>query len=224
MGARRRWVIGSITGLLAVTAIAHTPVGLRAMAWVTGSDGCPFGGAKQPLTASRAEQLRVAKLDRGTQPAPAKPARGFVLDVERRADIEAWIAKQQLSCVADKSGAGIRCEHVDAIKLPVPIQDLEAVVSFGFDDANRLVSLQLQSATATPKARVLEVAGSAMSVLEGLGGTAKGDELAAPKFVHRTAKVAFSNYTASVIASNVGSHVMMSESYQSIPSNAVASR
>ena len=50
-------------------------------------------------------------------------------------------------------------------------------------------------------------------------------ELASPKFVHRSTRVAFRDYTASVIASNVGTRLMMSETVQSIPTPApVASR
>lgn len=228
MAKRRRikWVIGAVAGAFALTALAHTPVGLQAIAFVTGSDGCPFGGAKQPMTASAAEELRVAKLERGTTTAPARPAHGFQLDADRRADIEAWIAKHDLACKTDRSGAGIRCEHVDTATLPEPIANLEAVISFGFDAGDRLVSLQLQSASTTTRARVLEVAGAAMTTLEQLGGaTSRGDELASPKFVHRSTRVAFRDYTASVIASNVGTRLMMSEMVQSIPTPApVASR
>lgn len=72
---------------------------------------------------------------------------------------------------------------------------------------------------------VLEVAGAAIRELEVLGNTVvKGDALSSPAFVHRSMKVAYRDYTASVIASNVGTHLMMSVSYQSIPAAAVASR
>lgn len=220
-----RWTLGTVVGLFALTAFVHTKTGLRTIAWITGSDGCPFGGAKPPMTADRAEQLRVAKLDRGTAIAPARPAHGFRLDADRRADIEAWVAKHGLACKADTSTAGLRCEHVDARLLPESAGELEMVVSFGFDPSDHLVSLQLQSARETPKARVLEVASAAMMELEVLGNTvSKGDALSSPAFVHRSMKVAYRDYTASVIASNVGTHLMMSVSYQSIPADTVAVR
>lgn len=219
-----RWTLGTVVGLFALTAFVHTKTGLRTIAWITGSDGCPFGGAKPPMTAAHAEQLRVAKLDRGTTNAPARPAHGFKLDADRRADIAAWVAKHGLACKADKSTAGLRCEHVDGRLLPEP-SELELVVSFGFDPSDRLVSLQLQSARETPNARVLEVATAAMRELEALGNAvSKGDALSAPAFVHRSMKVAYRDYTASVIASNVGTHLMTSVAYQSIPADAVAVR
>lgn len=213
-----RWLLGSAVAFFALTAFVHTKTGLRTIAWITGSDGCPFGGAKEPMSPQAAEQLRVAKLDRGTELAPSRPAHGFKLDVDRRADIAAWIAGHELSCITDKSKAGIRCEGVDAALLPDPIQDLEVVVSFGFDPGDRLVSLQVQSMSTTPRARVLAVAAEAMSSLEQLGGFAsKGDELASPTFVHRTTAVTYRDYTAKVIASNLGKRLMVSETFQSIP-------
>lgn len=213
-----RWALGTVVAFFALTAFVHTKTGLRTIAWITGSDGCPFGGAQAPMTADTAEQLRVAKLDRGTTVAPARPAHGFKLDTDRRADIAAWIAKHGLACTADKSGAGLRCEHVDGTLLPEPAGALDMVVSFGFDTGDRLVSLQLQSARGTSNARVLEVAGAAMSELEMLGNTvSKGDALSSKAFVHRSTKVAYRDYTASVIASNLGTHLMMSVAYQSIP-------
>jgi hypothetical protein len=216
---RRRWVrlaLGSIVAFVALTGLAHTSYGLRAIAWVTGSDGCPFGGGKQPLTAQRAEELRLARVARGESTAPARPALGFALDKDHRADVLAWAARHGVSCSEDKSHAGLRCVDVPGDALPAPVA-IRGVVMFGFAPDDRLVSVQHQSASATPRPEVAAVAGRAMAELEPLGRTQTiGDALDAERFVHRRTSLAFADYRADVVASNLGKRWTVIQTYQSI--------
>jgi hypothetical protein len=207
----KRWAIGALVALVALTAFAHTSYGLRAIAWVTGSDGCPFGGGDAALTASASEQLRVSKLARGNARAPARAALGFALDADRRADVHAWAARHGITCTADRSGAGLRCVDVPGEALPAPLP-IRGVVAFGFDAGDRLVSVQHQSASRTAIADVADVARTAMT-----GLAATGDELGAPRFVHRRASIAYADYRADVLASNLGKRWSVIQTYQSIP-------
>lgn len=226
----RKLAIYSLGGLAlftALTGVAHTRTGLRAIAWVTGSDACPFGGEASKLTAAQAEEMRVASLRKqggSEELAPARPALGFTLDRDVRDDIAGWAAGHKLRCLSDRSGAGLRCLDVAFTALPAPLTtEARGVISFGFDAADRLVSVQLQSATATPRQLVAERAGQAMAGLESLQpGASEGDALDSTRFVHRRATVAFADYHAEVVAANLGDHWMMIETYQSTGSAPVS--
>jgi hypothetical protein len=136
----------------------------------------------------------------------------------------AWTQRHSITCRADRSGAGLRCDHVDGAMLPSPLAGIRGVVSFGFDTADRLVSVTFQSSSTTPKDRVLEVAGVAMTRLEQLGATSSGDAITAPTFVRRETRATFSDYAATVIASNVGKRWMTMQTFQSIPKQTIAQR
>jgi hypothetical protein len=217
---RARIAIGAVFGLLALLVLAHTPPGLRAIGWVTGSDGCPFGGTGDELTASAAEQLRVAQLARepgGEIAAPSRPALGFALDRDRRGDVLAWAARHGVACRADRSGAGLRCIDVPGSALPAPLA-ITGIVAFGFDATDRLVSVQHQSASATPLELARTTARTALAKLANLGSvTTRGDSLEAARFVHQRASVRFADYRADVLASNVGVRWTVVQTYQTIP-------
>jgi hypothetical protein len=220
--------LGSLIALTALTGLAHTRTGLRAIAWVTGSEGCPFGKG-DALTASAAEALRLeglAKLAHSTTPAPARPALGFRLDLDRREDVKRWATAHGVQCKSDRSGAGLRCVDVAFAELPRAPQleasgggDAHGVVSFGFQPDGRLVSVQLQSATGTARPVLEQLAGAAMAQLEQLQpGAAKisGDTLDSTSFVHRKATVAFADYHAEVMATSLGKRWTVVQTYQSI--------
>jgi hypothetical protein len=212
--------LGGLLALTALAALAHTPTGLATIAWVTGSEGCPFGGDKPPITAQKAEELRVAALvsqGASTTAAPARPARGFTLDRDLRSDIARWASQHHLRCKGDRSGAGLRCLDVAFSDLPSALPTtVRGVVSFGFDAGDRLVSVQLQSATGTPTPALQQLAGAAMAQLEELAPAAiTGDALDAHGFAHRRVHVAFADYHGEVMASNLGKRWTVIETYQS---------
>lgn len=212
--------LGGLMALTALTGLAHTPTGLAAIAWITGSEGCPFGGDESPITARRAEELRVAALvaqGGARTAAPARPALGFELDRDLRSDITRWASEHRVSCKGDRSGAGLRCLDVAFSDLPSALPTpVRGVVSFGFDADDRLVSVQLQSATGTPMPALQQLAGAAMTQLEGLGGAAvSGDPLDAASFAHRRVRVGFADYHGEVMATNLGRRWTVVETYQS---------
>jgi hypothetical protein len=231
--------LGSLLALTALTGLAHTRTGLRAIAWVTGSEGCPFGEG-EALTAAAAEQLRLdalAKLDRSKSPAPARPALGFRLDLDRRQDVTRWAEAHGVQCKADRSGAGLRCLDVAFADLPraaqlepsdAAISEAHGVVSFGFQPDGHLVSVQLQSATGTARPVLQRLAGTAMDAIEQLqpgSATVSGDALDSTSFVRRKAQVAFADYYAEVTATSLGKRWTVVETYQSPGSNgALAAR
>lgn len=214
--------LGSLVALTALTGLAHTRTGLRAMAWITGSEGCPFG-AGEAMTAAQAEALRLEQLARlggEAGPAPARPALGFHLDREQRGDILRWAGAHGISCKSDRSGAGLRCLDVAFADLPsalAPAGDRGArgVVSFGFQPDGHLVSVQLQSATGTARPILAELASAAMGELEALSpGAISGDALDAEPFVARRARVVFSDYVAEVAATSLGKRWTLVQTYQ----------
>lgn len=211
--------LGGLMALTALAGLAHTPTGLATIAWITGSEGCPFGGDKPPITAARAEELRLAALAAqggATTAAPARPAQGFTLDRDLRSDITRWAGQHHLTCKADRSGAGLRCLDVAFSDLPSALPTtVRGVVSFGFDAGDRLVSVQLQSATGTPTPALQQLAGAAMVQLEELGAAVHGDLLDAASFAHRRVWVGFADYHGEVMATNLGKRWTVIETYQS---------
>lgn len=215
----------SLLVLTALTGLAHTRTGLRAIAWVTGSEGCPFGAGEE-LTAAKAEQLRAQQLAKLTAqagaaaPAPARPALGFHLGRDRRDDIARWAGAHRLSCQSDRSGAGLRCLDVAFAELPAALAPHAArpgrgVISFGFSAEDRLVSVQLQSATGTAPSLLRELAAPAMAELEALSpGATGGDALDSSSFVARRARAVFTDYVAEVAATNLGKRWTLVQSYQ----------
>lgn len=220
------YAAGSLVALTALTGLAHTRAGLRALAWVTGSDGCPFG-AGEAMTAERAEALRaeaVATQVRAAQPAhaaPARPALGFQLDRHQRGDVLRWAGAHGVSCASDRSGAGLRCLDVAFADLPSALAPAGAtaargVVSFGFQPDGHLVSVQLQSATGTARPVLTALATSAMGELEALSpGATRGDALDSERFVSRQARAVFSDYVAEVTATSLGQRWTLVQTYQS---------
>jgi hypothetical protein len=219
----RRWVTWtfvSMAAFAAFTVFAHTPQGLRAFAWLSGKDGCPLGHdqTKAPMTVADIEHRRIDRATRertgfvrAAQPATSRPALGFALDADRRGDVLAWTQRNSLSCTPNRAGSGLRCDHVDGAMLPSPIAGIRGVVSFGFDVEDRLISVAFQSASTTPKDRVLEVAATARSQLEQLGATTTGTAL------RRETRATFTDYAASVVATSVGTRWMTMQTFQSIP-------
>ena len=224
--------LGSLMALTALTGLAHTRTGLRAFAWVTGSEGCPFGEG-EALTASAAEQLRLDVLARQAHsetPAPARPALGFRLDLDRREDIQRWAEAHGVQCRSDRSGAGLRCLYVAFADLPRAAQlgpsdaarteartGAHGVVSFGFQPDGHLVSVQLQSATGTARPVLQQLASTAMAAIEQLQpGAITGDALDSTSFVRRKAQAAFADYHAEVTATSLGKRWTLIETYQAI--------
>lgn len=213
----------SLLVLTGLTGLAHTRTGLRAIAWVTGSEGCPFGAGEE-LTAAKAEQLRVEQLAKLTAQvgatAPARPALGFRLGRDQRGDIVRWASAHGVSCQSDRSGAGLRCLDVAFADLPSALAQHSAragrgVISFGFSSGDRLVSVQLQSATGTAPSLLRELAVPALAELEALApGATSGDALDSSSFVARRARAVFTDYVAEVAATNLGKRWTLVQSYQ----------
>jgi hypothetical protein len=206
-------------GLVGLVGALHLPllrpVALRAM--VALGYECPVAATPEEVEAARKASARAA---RGTSPSPARPALGFALDRMGRADVEAWVERHDLECKSSQKDTVLRCLGVPAAALGRtggPVDDL----TFKFEPATlKLVTvsaLQNQLDPATAAAGLVELKASLEAKLG--AGTAHGQATAAylAEAAMRTALVEyrFSDYLASVTATNLGARVALREHYMS---------
>jgi hypothetical protein len=178
---------------------------------------CPVAATPDEVEAARKGSARAA---RGDTPSPARPALGFRLDEMARAEVEAWVERHSLSCKASQKGALLTCEGVPAAALGrdgAPIDDL----SFRFEPrGERLVTVtalrnRLDADTAAATLGALK-AGLAAELGAGKEhGEATASYLAAGPMRTALVEYRFSDYIASVSATNLGQRVAVREHYMS---------
>lgn len=152
------WTAGLSLGFVALMGVAHTKPGRPLLTLMFGSHGatpagaaaggCPLGfdqAARDPAAKEAGRRRQVEAL-RGEGKAAARPALGFELDRATRADVEAWAAREGVTCVKPKApmfGADLDCSNVAAERLPAASNGLGASsVWFQFDQADRLVMVR----------------------------------------------------------------------------------
>ncbi len=135
----RRAVMGAVGALgatVGLVGVLHMPFA-RGLLMRVG--GCPVGRASlAELEPARRDAVRA---ERGTLPAPARPALGFDLDRTTRAEMNAWADRSKVSCHEKREGL-VFCDNVPAAALGLP--DVDGPVSevhFGFDTRGVLVDL-----------------------------------------------------------------------------------
>jgi hypothetical protein len=107
---------------------------------LAGAAGCPMGRAK-PGQVEAVRRDAVAR-ERGKDPAPARPALGFVLDLTTLADVRAWEAQIGVDCVEEREGTLVKCPSVPASAIGRPAEEgTLAELTFCFTPAGPLVSL-----------------------------------------------------------------------------------
>jgi hypothetical protein len=127
---------GGLSALVASVGVAHMPFarGLL-MRW----GGCPFGSA--PLAEIEPARRAAIATERGTTPAPARPALGFALDRTTRQDAQAWADQQHVACHDVREGL-VQCKDVPASALGLPeVDGPVGELSLGFDTRGRLVDV-----------------------------------------------------------------------------------
>jgi hypothetical protein len=103
--------------------------------------GCPMApGVKVDVAISEKARAIAAGAERGTAPAPARPALGFDLDATTFAEVRGWAKRANLDC--DEARPGLfKCSDVPAAALGEPggarVDDLE----LQFSQDGRLVNM-----------------------------------------------------------------------------------
>ncbi len=139
----KRLGIGLGAFLVVATAFIgflHTKAGHPLLMQLAGVAGCPMGRA-DAAQVDAVRRAAVAK-DRGTDPAPARPALGFLLDTTSLADVRAWEKKVGVECTAERDGTLVKCVDVPSVALGRPPSDGSlAELSFGFSPQGPLVAV-----------------------------------------------------------------------------------
>ncbi|MGO8995311.1 MAG: hypothetical protein ACLQVI_18500, partial [Polyangiaceae bacterium] len=119
MHARKVWigVLGSLVTGVGLVGVFHMPF---ARGLLMRAGGCPVGNAS--LAEMEPVQHALIQQDRGKDPAPARPALGFLLDKTTHADAEAWADKAHVSCHDERESLYF-CNDVPASALGLPDDD-----------------------------------------------------------------------------------------------------
>jgi len=200
--------------LVGVVGLLHMPFARNLLRSV---GGCPFPTTDRTLTAQEAETLRQKTLapERSLAAASARPALGFALERTTRAEVLAWAAAHDLSCKADRHGAGLTCADVRASMLPeADASELVGQLMLGFTPAQTLVSVHYMMRD-TKRPTILARSQHTSLTLSALGPQQEsGDPTLAKPLSQLRREVRFRDYLASISATNMGQAYSLSESYQ----------
>jgi hypothetical protein len=174
---------------------------------------------------SPAEALRQRGLSvlRGATPAPARPALGLTLDLTRVADVEAWAAARGLACkTRPRPSSAVTCSNVPLAALwPGRVAGKIDELAFAFAPDGRLIAVDslrrgLSSAEAS---RLFDVIARDLAVALRSNGEREGDSaaayLAAASMRSARLQYRFSDYVATVTATNLAGRIALREQYQS---------
>jgi hypothetical protein len=143
MARLRKIAFGTAGTFVLATAFIgflHTRPGRPWLMKLAGVAGCPLGRAN-PARVEEVRRAAVAK-DRGTDPAPVRPALGFALDTTTLADVRAWEKRQGLDCAEEREGTLVKCSEVPAAAVGRPSWEGPiAEVAFGFSPRGPLVNV-----------------------------------------------------------------------------------
>jgi len=207
-----------LTGLVGVL---HMPFAAPFLARVFPSV-CPIKHGT-PAQIDRAHALSGAAI-RGsaTSVAPARPALGFELDKSTHADLEAWAAKNHLSCASISGNENLqKCTKVPAAAVGQP-ESLGALeeVSFEFQSTGQLVNVQtLRRHLSAPQAAAAvsaleQSASSTLGEPTTVGGEPTAEHLSRGMLSSYVAVHHFTDYRATVSATNLASTgIMVREEY-----------
>jgi hypothetical protein len=181
--------------------------------------GCPFPFTNRTLPKAAAETLRFTTLQktRGAQPIATREAAGFALTIEKRRDVMFWAKEHKLDCRADRHGAGLTCAHVKGDMLPSPRAANTTIrVLFGFDAADVLVGVQLQSVAKNASKACAHVASAQQAIVRLGGAPLSGVERLGEPLAQAKTMLRASNYSADVVISNIANTYAIYESYQAL--------
>jgi hypothetical protein len=163
-----------------------------------------------PVEMERARHIAAAV--RGAEPAPARPALGFVLDTSTLADVRAWASRTHEDCDDPHPGLVV-CKDVSpaALGLDPSLGKIDQLV-LGFDTHSRLVneSTLRENLAADTAARAARGIVSSLQAKLGPAARQAGNfdahALARPGAAGiSTVEYRFSDYMADVSTTNLGS-------------------
>jgi hypothetical protein len=214
-------LVGTL-GVLSIGVIgfAHTPMGRPILPYLGflgfGHQGlCPVGADRlltdDEVDAARRESLAASF---GTEPPAAKPALGFDLGQEPRADVERWVAETRATCAEEPHGR-LRCQ----LEGTGPSRE----VLFLFDPDDRLVGVDSSTrlADAEAAAALLTERTNAVSASAGPPTSQRGEPnaafLGAAPLRQASASFQYADYHAELAAMNLGQgRFAVRETYQSL--------
>lgn len=209
-------VVAAALLLTGIVGVLHMPFAAPFLRSVFPSI-CPMKRGT-PEQIDRAHALAVAAIQSsGTTAAPARPALGFELDKSTKADLDAWAAKHKVSCASIAGNATLqKCTAVPAAAVGQP-ESLGALeeVTFEFQSTGALVNVQtlrrhLSPAQAAAAVSVLEQdAASVLGAPTTVGGEPTAEHLSRGLLATYVAVHHFTDYRATVSATNLASTGMM---------------
>jgi hypothetical protein len=200
-----------VTGLIGV---AHTPAGRPLLAFLPGASvACPVPAEIRNLTPAQrdANHRRAVQTLKGSDTAVSRPGIAIRLGATRD-ELASWASTNGAQCDEQRSGLEVRCTNVPAISMGVGEQGSVRVdaLTFGFDVDGHLVSTLAMESTSSANAaaeavrdRASELARQAGPVTSHVGETTP-EYLASGALRQARAEFKFSDYHASVAATNMG--------------------
>lgn len=226
---RFAYAVAAVAVFTSVVGALHMPFAAPLLRRVSPAAVCPVQRGT-PEQVDRAHTLSAAAKAKTTTAAPARFAMGFELDRTTRRDVAAWGEKNRLSCSKLAGNESlIRC-------VDVPVSAFEASsaaavegvgayedVSFVFRSTGELVNVQarrrhLSADAASKLAASLSLrAEHALGAPTTVGGDPTAAHLSRGALSTYVAEFAFSDYEATVAATNLPPHgVMVREQYISL--------
>ncbi len=207
--------VGGVTAVVTAVGVMHMPF---ARGLLMRAGGCPVGHAK--LAEIEPARLAAVAKERGTEPAPARPALGFTLDSTTRKDVDRWADRANLSCDEVREGV-LRCKNVAAPSLGLPESDGPvSELYFGFNTHGRLVDVSTMRMHVGDGASVRDIVGrleSQVGVPPQESGRFDDAHLSvegAPSLT--SSRYRYSDYVAEVIAMRfAGDGLVLREHYMS---------
>ena len=222
-GRLRRWLRPAIrlsavmAGLTGIVGVLHFPFAAPLLRKIFPGSVCPITRGT-PAQIDRAHALGAAAIRNAARaPAPARPALGFQLNQTRKGDLDTWAARHGVSCGSIAGNENLqRCTAVSAAAVgqPSDLGPLEEV-TFEFESNGHLVNVQTLRRHLTPEqaaraAGALEGrAAAALGAPSSFGGEATVAHLARRFLATYVAVHSFTDYRATVSATNLANTGMM---------------
>jgi hypothetical protein len=216
--------LGSGLLLTALVGVLHLPFAAPLLRKISPASLCPITRGS-PEQIDRAHAIGAASIRASaTTSAPSRPALGFMLDQATRSDVDAWAARHGVSCENIGGNANLRrCLDVPSVAVgePAGFGTIEEV-TFELHGTGELVSVEtmrrhLSPALAAACASELErSAAGALGAPSTSAGEAAASHLGRGFLSSYVAEHAFTDYRATVTATNLGdTGVMVREQYLS---------
>ncbi len=218
MTLKRKLLIGvplTLLGLTGLIGAMHHPAARPLLGWM--GVECPQRASPELVEQAR---LASARLARGTEASPARPALGFRLDHDTFNDVAAWAAERNLDCTSSQNDTVLRCVDVPASAFAREGSQLDDLTFAFAPRSQRLVTVTSLRQRLSAEHASASWHGIKDALETELGpGELQGDASAAylNEKIYRSARVAyrFNDYIANVSVANLGGRVAVREHYMS---------